>query len=635
MSPEETLQKWQDYINDYSNKVAVLKTETDAIINSSTATSTEKQNAQRDYEFQKAHLDELQAKLSSLQTYYAQHGELPDDVTFDGGKLGTFRYKTAADSEWFTGYARNLPPGSVYISSQHFSLVIEANGSGGTWGAYDGPNQSWFGIWNTGSVTWGSYHAYDLKNYMTEVKYSFVSVSNHTFFGCSVSDSLSTDVIPANTYAALSHTFTNGIIIEIPSDTVPTTSPWDYYNDDVLPNLVDPDDAIYPDGYTPTDPHAPTEEPDITDEDIDEGDLPTLHPDNILTSPSQFITQYILNSSELAYIGNMLWTSWLDANSDVWQNFLFNFASQTGTFNITAALDYVISLRVYPFDLIFMYGTDPPQDFFGTSYGVYMGTGKTNFLANSGITEVKTINSVCGAIDLGTCKVESDKPYNDFRDMYNASAICYLPFCGTVKLNPVDIWGRTLRCYYFIDFQSGGCTAVVECQGDVGWFPVASKSGQIGYTIPLTATNAGQLAATFAKDATQALGTMIAWGTSFDKKSSINENIESTANLGLSLADQAINMLSRSGVDMPMLSGGSGCEGIMMYHTPFIDIRRGKYAKPDNYPHSLGYVNSTSSQIGEYHGMNQFTGIDASGLDCHDDEKAEIIKLLESGVYLP
>lgn len=633
MSPEETLQKWQDYINDYSNKVAVLKTETDDIINSSTATATEKENARKTYELQKAHLDELESKYAQIQTQYQQTGVLPDDITFgESGRLGTFTYKTSANSDVFTGYARNLPVGSTFVTSEHFNLYFEAGTA--TWGEYTGTNTSWYGIVVVESAPWAWYNLKDRNGYMSNASGS-ASWSTGTFIGVSVATTIGDDIIPQGTSAL--HNFKNGIIINLPQSTVPTSSPWDYYNDELLPevNNINPDDAIYPDGYTPTDPHDPTEEPDISDEDIDEGDLPTLHPDNILTSPSQFITQYILNSTELAYIGNMLWTSWLDANSDVWQNFLFNFASQTGTFNITAALDYVISLRVYPFDLIFMYGTDPPQDFFGTSYGVYMGTGKTNFLANSGITEVKTINSVCGAIDLGTCKVESDKPYNDFRDMYNASAICYLPFCGTVKLNPVDIWGRTLRCYYFIDFQSGGCTAVIECQGDVGWFPVASKSGQIGYTIPLTATNAGQLAATFARDATQALGTMVAWGASFDKKSSIKENIESTANLGLSLVDQAIDILSRSGVDMPMLSGGSGCEGIMMYHTPFIDIRRGKYAKPSNYPHSVGYINSTSSQISEYHGMNQFTGIDASGLDCHDDEKAEIIKLLESGVYLP
>ena len=42
-----------------------------------------------------------------------------------------------------------------------------------------------------------------------------------------------------------------------------------------------------------------------------------------------------------------------------------------------------------------------------------------------------------------------------------------------------------------------------------------------------------------------------------------------------------------------------------------------------------------SGRIGDFKGMNCFTGIDASGLSCHADEQDAIVKLLEKGVFLP
>lgn len=101
---------------------------------------------------------------------------------------------------------------------------------------------------------------------------------------------------------------------------------------------------------------------------------------------------------------------------------------------------------------------------------------------------------------------------------------------------------------------------------------------------------------------------------------------------------------------MPMLSGGAGAESLMFPDTPFVQIRRGKYAKPDNYPHSQGFLNGSSNLISYYkgafkgsptidpsykgRGLCKFTGVDSTGLTCNNDERAEIVNLLESGVYL-
>lgn len=439
---------------------------------------------------------------------------------------------------------------------------------------------------------------------------------------------------------------------------------WQY--EDFQSNDFDEDDVP---PYGP-EPEPGDDNPDDEPEDIDDayGDGDEDQDDIVITAPSQFITQYILTASQLRTVGSNLWSSWVDPNTDVYKNFLFDFFQDTGTFNITAALDYIISLRVYPFAL-----TGMTTEYLGVSNGVYMGTGHTNFCPGT----IPTLNTVIGYLDAGTLDVNLHVPYKDFRDLYNCSVMAFLPFCGTVELNPVEVIGKKLHAKYFIDFQSGACTAVIRVNNDGVEYTIASKSGQIGFMLPVSATNSGQLAAQYVGDATRAIGTLS--GLFFDVASSVGRSAENAVkimsageggeesaptgmtvteslNIGksgvktaLGFANQATDMLSRSGIDMPMLSGGAGAESLFLPPYVCLQVRRGKYAKPNNYPHSVGYYNLSSNPISYYRGAYQgspstgsntgkgfctFTGVDTSGLDCREDERAEILELLNTGIYL-
>lgn len=441
--------------------------------------------------------------------------------------------------------------------------------------------------------------------------------------------------------------------------------PWQYENfqeNDFTEEDI-PEPTPEPGGDTPGD--EPQDMPH------DDGDPPDLQKNRTIGIPSNFVTQYALTSLELTTIGTNLWQSWLTAGTDVWKNFFLPYTQDFGTLNIAACMDYIISLKIFPFEFTLDY-------ILPAANGVRMGTGHTDFLGSA----AAVVKSQIICVDAGSCTVTLPNPYNDFRDMYNCSALCLMPYCGSAELNLQEILGRTLKASYFIDCQSGGCTCVIECSGDEGDYIIASKTGQIGFSLPMTATNAGQLTAQLMGDSTKAVGTIAGTffsnvnkardlamniagvnqaadnGMDFDYAQSKADYYQQKANLGiaegtlhgaLGLANQAIDMLSRSGVEMPMLSGGGSAESFMFADCVSIQIRRGKYKKPDNYPHSVGHYNLSSHSISYYRGafsgtpstgsntgkgLCTFTGIDTSGLNCREDERAEIISLLESGVYL-
>ena len=664
-SDEKTLQQISDYIDKYEHDLALRE----SIVNLGNAT-TRQQIA-----MQKAHLADLKAKYAYLQTYYAQHGELPATVHFDAHTNdGAGMYRTEAGGEIKMVMLIAGPSGTQVVTAPDFTgTLTSSNDSIQNVGYHDG-NGDQSGINRYGMQLTGSNFGYTTITWTVTGTLFTGMTTNTDYYGESTKrwvvslETNSTVELITPGYTINSHRFQGGTYFTLPADEVPTDSIWDYYNDDILPN-INPDNAAIPDGYRPVEPDDPPDEP--TDIPHDDGEPPEHQRDRAVGLPSQFITQYLLSYSQLQTFGLNLWQSWLTPNTDVWKNFFLPYASDFGTLNIGACLDFIISLRVYPVDFA------DYLDLIGSSAGLYMGTGHTDFLGSSCAITRKLFH----AFDCGTCEVKPEKPYNDFRDMYNTSVSVILPYCGTVELTPAEVMYRNLRAYYYVDFQSGACTAVVEVEGDSGWYMVASKTGQMGFLLPITATNAGQLSAQFGKDATETFGTLAGWffdtaktignglfgmaGSYLDKESNETEKLmgigrsgfdmlvnsgQTNVSTGIELVNQSLDRLSRSGIDMPMLSGGGGTEALMFPDTPYVQIRRGKYAKPENYPHSQGFLNGSSNTIEYYKGAFQgsptidpsyqgrglckFTGVDSTGLTCNNDERVEIVALLESGIYI-
>lgn len=653
-SAEQTLQQISDYIDKYEHDLALRE----SIVNLGNAT-TRQQIA-----MQKAHLADLKAKYAYLQTYYAQHGELPATVHFDAHTNdGAGMYRTEAGGEIKMVMLMAGPSGTQIVTAPDFTGTLSASNPDMPTSAYR--EGSDFGM------QLGSYAYTGIDWRVTGTLFTGMHVAGSWYPGVywSVQLNLGSSIeLITGSHQMNAHIFQGGILFSLDADDIPTDSIWDYYNDDILPD-INPDNAAIPDGYHPVEPDDPPDEP--TDIPHDDGEPPEHQRDREVGIPSQFITQYLLTYKQLQTFGWNLWQSWLTPNTDVWMNFFLPYGQDFGTLNIGACLDFIISLRVYPVDFA------QYLDLIGGSTGLYMGTGHTDFLGSSCAITRKLFH----AFDCGTCEVKPEKPYNDFRDMYNTSVSVVLPYCGTVELTPSEVMYRNLRAYYYVDFQSGACTAVVEVEGDSGWYMVASKTGQMGFLLPITATNAGQLSAQFGKDATETLGTLAGWffdtaktignglfgmaGSYLDKKSSEEEKLmgvgrsgfdmlvnsgQTNVSTGIELVNQSLDRLSRSGIDMPMLSGGGGTEALMFPDTPYIQIRRGKYAKPENYPHSQGFLNGSSNTIEYYKGAFQgsptidpsykgrglckFTGVDSTGLTCNNDERVEIVALLESGIYI-
>lgn len=404
--------------------------------------------------------------------------------------------------------------------------------------------------------------------------------------------------------------------------------PWQYTNfaaDDFDEEDIPP--------YTPPSPEPPPR-PDPEDPGIFETDGDDFKPNDPsgLGNGFGFTTQYAIRGSHLQEIGAKLWTGFDDIN-DYINNFVFAVDPDTGSVNFADIMQFFISLRAYPCPISAMASTSAGgQD-------MYIGSGAAPMHLN---TAFSVVDSYIGNINAGSVSVPFW--FGDYRD-YSLECVVYLPYCGTAELNPGDIMGGTLSAYYTVDFCTGACMAYVVCTTWEGkTLLVAALPGQLGADIPMTATNAGQVAARMYGDRIDAaeniLGiaksaiTGIGAGLAGNVTGAIRQGIGTFFDPAINAEKLNAKMGSRGAIAAPMLSAGRGLSAFGGSTTAYLQIRSPIYAIPDNFDSAVGQLSTKSVTIGSCSGFCQFVNVDVSGITTDADDQQAIRRALETGVII-
>lgn len=429
-------------------------------------------------------------------------------------------------------------------------------------------------------------------------------------------------------------------------------------------DLDDPDDKPEYDPDTPTPEGDIGVNPDNPEINIagagdtpEENDYSPIVGRPLPFAASEFTTTYVLSEAEVKEVGRYLWATLISDPDTVLGNFLKVYGD-TGTFNLANIYDMIISLRYFPFDI--------PFDYILRADGLTMGTGHSKIInAPVSITKVLSLS-----IDCGTCNIpvifnglSPDLPNGDFRNYVNTTITVYLPFCGTVELNPSDVVGHQISLEYNIDLMSGGCTACIYLHRKGATFMIANKSGEIGILMPITATNAGQVSGTKLSDAANVvatigstimnvvaakgqMGDINAMRSSPDLSANRSAQLDTQErNVKTGMGKQAFgaastamhglgNLLSRSGCAYSAMGGGYGAASYTMTINPFVTIRSSNYASPNDYGHSTGFNSTDYKEIGEFKGFSVFVNPDLTGVDGTAAELGELKAILEHGIFI-
>lgn len=224
----------------------------------------------------------------------------------------------------------------------------------------------------------------------------------------------------------------------------------------------------------------------------------------------------------------------------------------------------------------------------------------------------------------------------------------YVPFCGTVRLNPEDILGNQLAVQLVVDFTTGTCTGFIQSDDLV----IETVTGTLGIDIPVSGiqsvTAASQLnnAILNRKEAQtsqvfQALNIVKGVSNPIGYMEGVIQKGTETqrADYNLQHTEAPVHVI---GTSSPLTSWAIdlNCRLICYYPTSeemfYIQnhVPRLSDAMLQRYGHIEGFATVEVNSIGSHSGLVIATDVNTQGISCSDEEREMIRSALSEGCYV-
>ena len=338
-------------------------------------------------------------------------------------------------------------------------------------------------------------------------------------------------------------------------------------DDDDYPGGTDIDDEG-PGRYDPDDP------PPIEDFEDDEGQ--GFDGNAVLTRT------YAVSASTLHNIGQKLWTQAYFNVLKVQSNPIENIVSVKGL----------------------------PMEFTGTAEEIKVGD--IAFGING--DKVASVHK----ISIGSVKYTGY--YGNYLDLgpYTKTKV-NLPYIGLVEVDPADIFNSTLSVDYVIDLVTGQCMAILTIDG----IPYMNVTGQMGFDIPITATDRVQTELRVASAAITAVGGAAGHLIGGD-----------ILGAGVGGASSALSLMGADYTSQRTASPSPACASFAN-HMVYLLIERPLYeGESAGYKHLHGYPCHKYMKLGSLSG---FVAVDRRtdiNIAMTSEENAMLEQLLTEGVYI-
>lgn len=660
---EQTLQAWSDYINEYEQKLQDAKQQSDSTMQDSTASNADRFGAASDYLAQEQYLQQLQTEYQRLQDMHDGGQPLPDTVNFHVAGVGAMcqnnvgLLSSVSQDSFLSGNDVSVFHTdfcNVYLKSTTTVIPDSVD-------SYSGTQGNIYAAGGIADFTGSPFYSYDIRDTMGYCS----TVSGQSIYGgygvrvgtnIRIVSDVSTINFPSDIptiatgdpsaylqIATANQSIYYGLSVigigkqyNFGNTDVSTESPWDYFNDNILPDLHDNQNAVFPNGYNP-DPEKPEPEmPEIAGEQENGGHDVTMNDPSGIGGGFGFMTQYALRAADINDLGAKLWAGFDRTKpnvDDYINNFEYRVNLSTGSVNFVDIMEFFVSLRVYPFALGNVSGISPAGNNF------YIGAGTEPIVMNN---IIHTMDSYVGVLDCGD--LELPFWFGDYRE-YSLNITLYLPYCGSAQLNAADIMGGKLHCFYLIDFCTGACTGYCTCTTwDGVTFPVAAIPGQVGADVPMSGNNANRVAARMFGDRITFIENMV--GVAKSGVNAVTSTIGGNPFAGLSgMFSEMLNSgfknlrqdaekMERGAIGCPVLGSAGGFSGFSDSISAYVQIRTPIYPDVSQYSDTVGLPSSEHVTIGSCSGWCQFVNVDVSGINADNNAQQTIKSLLQSGIYI-
>ena len=227
----------------------------------------------------------------------------------------------------------------------------------------------------------------------------------------------------------------------------------------------------------------------------------------------------------------------------------------------------------------------------------------------------------------------------------------YLPFCGSLNLDPETYMGRSVNVEYAVDLITGSCSAYVSYIADNGQRVITEiASGTCGIDCPVTGIQHAtldsqlynateQLKAMRVNNAVNGLTSVLGLSDVTNKgMSGISDALKTGGTIYNALHGESVAEYNLHHTQTPvkMIGTSSAMTGAMCDLRPTIIFERPVIPPIDenSYAHVCGYACCEPTTIGNLSGYAEFASVDLSGFEATAEEKNMIANALMGGVYL-
>jgi hypothetical protein len=320
---------------------------------------------------------------------------------------------------------------------------------------------------------------------------------------------------------------------------------------------------------------------DLTSDNINVPSLPTIS-----ASGAGLLTLYQVSWQGMRDFATYLWSPLFDVDT---LKKLFN-----------DPMDAIISLGMLPFT---------PTG--GTVSNIFIGE------SDSGVSATR-LGSQYYEIDMGS--VLLDTFYDSALDLNPYTKVeLYLPYCGTVSINPDEFDGKSIHVVYHVDILTGSCVVFVEDGSRV----LVQSQGNILTTIPYTSKDFKSIFGEVLGDAAAAGAALFALPTG---------GISAAAAVGI-VGGAAMNSVN-SKLNMPHGGQCASTAGFLSIQKPYLIITRPAQCLPEDNAAYQGYPAYITATVGNLSGFIKISEAHFDGFTCTDGELKEIDRLLKEGVYV-
>lgn len=228
----------------------------------------------------------------------------------------------------------------------------------------------------------------------------------------------------------------------------------------------------------------------------------------------------------------------------------------------------------------------------------------------------------------------------------------YLPFCGTLQLDPEIYMGRAVNVEYAIDLHTGNCSAFVSITADNDERCITDiANGSCGIDCPVTGIQhitldsqlynaTEQLKAMRINNAVNGLTSLV--GLTKMNSNDVSSAVTSIANTGVGMYNMihsenvAEYNLQHTQLPVKMIGTTGATTGAMCDLYPIIILERPYVSDVhnDEYAKTNGYACCISDKVKNFTGYTEFANIELSGFGATATEKNAIMSALKGGVII-